>query len=130
MAGKCQQRALYDQVSAGQTQGLLRICPVAGSLSEIRVSAAPMPRLRRELGRLGGMLRSSEMMSCEEKARLIEDHSLKALAYARAARALQRNRGTALPAERAQLKALTDKTRFESKEARRRVQQHIAEHGC
>jgi hypothetical protein len=68
-------------------------------------------------------------MSCGEKARLIADHSLKALAYARAVRA-QRNRGTALPAECAQLKALTDKTRFESKEARRLVRQHIAEHGC
>ena len=69
-------------------------------------------------------------MTCEEKARLIEDHSLKALAYARAVRSLQRNRGTALPAERAQLKALIDKTRFESKEARRLVRQHITEHGC
>jgi|ERR1051326_3843843 hypothetical protein len=76
------------------------------------------------------MIRLGHTMSCEEKARLIEDHSLKALAYARAARALQRNRGTTLPAERAQLKALTDKTRFESKEARRLVRQHIAEHGC
>ena len=63
------------------------------------------------------MIRLGHTMTCEEKARLIEDHSLKALAYARAVRALQRNRGTALPAERAQLKALTDKTRFESREA-------------
>jgi len=76
------------------------------------------------------MLRSWETMSCEEKARLIEDHSLKALAYARAAMALDRNRVTRSSPEYAQLKALTDKTRFESKEARRRVQQHIAEHRC
>jgi hypothetical protein len=76
------------------------------------------------------MIHLGHTMSCEEKTRLIEDHSLKARAYARAARALQRNLGTALPAERAQLKALIDKTRFESKEARRLVRQHIAEHGC
>jgi hypothetical protein len=87
---------------------------------------AETPRKRERLM----MIRLGHTMSCEEKARLIEDHSLKALAYARAARARQRNRGTALPAKRAQLKALTDKTRFESKEARRLVRQHIAEHGC
>jgi hypothetical protein len=69
-------------------------------------------------------------MSCEEKARLVEDHSLKALAYARAARALSKDRGTVPASEYAQLKSLAEKAKAESKEARRLVQQHITEHGC
>ena len=69
-------------------------------------------------------------MSCEEKARLVEDHSLKALAYARAARALNRKRETTPAPEYARLKAAVQESKAESKEARRLVQQHITEHGC
>jgi hypothetical protein len=69
-------------------------------------------------------------MSCEEKARLVEDHSLKALAYARAARTLNKKRGTTPDPEYARLKLAVSESKAESKEARRLVQQHIAEHGC
>ena len=68
-------------------------------------------------------------MSCEEKFRLVEDYSLKALAYARAARMLSKNRGTTPALEFALLKTVAEKSKAESKEARRLVQQHIAEHG-
>jgi len=69
-------------------------------------------------------------MSCEEKARLIEDHSRKALAYARATRTLNGKRGTSTATEYAQLKAVAQKTMAESKEARRLVQEHVSQHGC
>ena len=65
-------------------------------------------------------------MGCEEKSRLIEEHSRVALAYARAARALRAKTGTRSAEDQQAL----DEARIKSQEARAAVERHIAEHGC
>jgi hypothetical protein len=65
-------------------------------------------------------------MECEEKSRLIEEHSRVALAYARAARALRAKTGTRSAEDQQAL----DEARITSQEARAAVERHIAEHGC
>lgn len=69
-------------------------------------------------------------MSCEEKARLVEEHHLKALAYARAARALNRSRGTSSAVEYSRLRVAAANAKAKSAEARLAIMQHIEDHGC
>jgi YVTN family beta-propeller protein len=68
----------------------------------------------------------SNRMECEEKSRLIEEHSRVAVAYSRAARALRGRTGTRSAEDQQAL----DEARIKSQDARAAVKRHIAEHGC
>jgi hypothetical protein len=70
------------------------------------------------------------IMACDEKVRLVEAHHMAALAYARAVKALNGSSKTGSAEERNRLKDVADDAKASSKEARRLVQQHTAEHGC
>jgi hypothetical protein len=65
-------------------------------------------------------------MKCEEKSRLIEEHSRGAMAYSHAARALRGKTGTRSAEDQ---KALGE-ARIKSQNARAALKRHIAHHGC
>jgi len=73
-----------------------------------------------------GTIFVSNRMGCEEKSRLIEEHSRVAMAYSRAASALRGKAGTRSAEDQQAL----DEARIKSQKARASVERHIAEHGC
>jgi hypothetical protein len=67
-------------------------------------------------------------MACEEKARLVKEHSKAALAYSLAAKVLSASR--VRDAEHEQRRAAAGEARAEAKEARAALERHQAQHGC
>jgi hypothetical protein len=69
-------------------------------------------------------------MECAEKVRLVGEHHVAALAYSRAAMALNRMRAISTAPEGCQLRAAVDEARSKSFEARGYLERHQAAHGC
>ena len=69
-------------------------------------------------------------MECSEKARLVEEQHLAALAYSRAARVLDQKRSSCSVSEYIKLREAADKARITSAETQVALKRHQAEHGC
>jgi uncharacterized protein (DUF2342 family) len=70
------------------------------------------------------------VVDCTEKAQLIEDHHLAAIAYSQAARALNSRMRILPPAEGSKLRKVADEARIKAVEARTALKLHQIEHGC
>jgi hypothetical protein len=109
-------------------RGSIHLFPMGSSTTERAKRFGSRERL--DLLAREVLVRLCQRMTCEEKARLVEAHHLKALSYARASRVLNRKRGTVPAPEYAQLQDAAERARIQSEEAHRAIQQHIADHGC
>jgi hypothetical protein len=69
-------------------------------------------------------------MECEEKARLVAEHHVAALAFSQAVRALTGRMKTSNVAEHERLGTVKEETRVKSIEARTALERHRREHGC
>lgn len=69
-------------------------------------------------------------MTCEERARLVQNYEAATGKFAEAVRQLQQNIGTSSRAQYERLQRISDEARLKSERARLALEQHMAEHSC
>lgn len=69
-------------------------------------------------------------MDCTEKFKLTEEHHLAAIAYSRAAKALNGGIWNGVPEETRKLRVAAGEARIKAAEARTALKLHRIEHGC
>jgi hypothetical protein len=69
-------------------------------------------------------------MDCADKAKLIREHHLAAIAHSQAARGLNSRARSVPSVEGSKLRKMADEARIKAAEARKVLKLHQIEHGC
>jgi Aminoacyl tRNA synthetase class II, N-terminal domain len=69
-------------------------------------------------------------MSCEEKARLVQEYDVATLEFSGTVKELHQRMGTSPKEEYKRLAQISNEARVKSEQARQALEQHIAAHGC
>jgi hypothetical protein len=72
----------------------------------------------------------NQIVSCEEKTRLVQEYQMATQGFADAVTELQRKMGTSAKEEYEQLNRVADEARLKAEHARIALEQHAAAHRC